>query len=163
MSFVKTVPIIILFFFAGLLVQSQNMLLLSRTGKYKNYKFYEGDQIHIKIKTDTADLQVRGVLNVIYDSSIIVNYDNVILTKDIITVYRPRWWARILSYSAIAGGVGYLALDVFNRAINQDDPILLQETLVTSGIIIGVGLLLIPFREHWYIVGEKWTLQALVL
>jgi len=163
MSFIKVIPIISLFLCAGLLVESQNMLLLSRTGKYKNYKFYEGDQIHVKIKTDTADLQVRGVLYAIYDSSIILNYDNIILMKDIMVVYRPRWWAKILSYSAIAGGVGYLALDVFNRAINHDDPILLQETLVTSGIIIGVGLLLIPFREHWYKVGEKWEFKALVL
>jgi len=149
--------------FTGIYAQSQNILLLESTVKYKNFKFYEGHDIHLKVRIDSTSLHVKGVINAIYDSSIIVNYNNIILLKDIEVVYRGRMWTRILSYSAIVVGTGYLVLDSFNRAINKEYPIFDEDTMVTSGIIIGFGLLLIPFREHHYKIGKRWEVKTLVL
>ena len=163
MSTSKVISIVVFVLFVCYSVDSQNILLLERSAKYKNFKFYEGNQIHVKIKTDSSDLHVRGIINAIYDSSIIVNYNNIIMIKDIKMVYRPRLWAKLLSISALIAGTGYLALDAFNRAINHQYPVLDQQTVITSGIIIGAGLILIPFRERWYKIGEKWELKALVL
>ena len=163
MSVSKFISIVVMILLVSYSVDSQNILLLERSARYKNFKFYEGNQIHVKIKTDSSDLHVRGIINAIYDSSIIVNYNNIILIKDIKMVYRPRFWAKLLSYSALVAGAGYLALDVFNRAINHQNPVFDQQTVITSGIIIGAGLILIPFRECWYKIGEKWELKALVL
>jgi len=162
MIFRKTLILSLIILMSCLTLDAQNILLLEHNRKFKNHKFYRGDDIHLRVRTDTTDVHIRGEINAIYDSLLVVNYTNIVMLKDIEVVYRDRMWARIVSYSAIVAGGGYLVLDSFNRAINNEAPVVDDQTLVTSGIIIGAGLLLIPFKEYRHRVGKKWDLKILV-
>lgn len=141
-------------------LSAQNIFVLERPGTIKNYKFYRGD--NIKIKTISNDTIVSGIITTIYDSSIIINYANEILSKDIAFIYRKPWGFNFLQYLSLVAGIAYLGISTINGVINADDPMIPEETLVISGSMIVFGVALTPLTTRKYKIDkEKWRVLIL--
>jgi hypothetical protein len=139
---------------------AQNIFLLERPGTIKNYKFYSGDRI--RIKTLSVDTIISGPINIINDSSIIINIANEILIGDIAAIYRKQWWFNFLQYLSVFAGISYLGINTLNGVINSDDPVVPNETLIISGSMIAFGAALTPLTTRKYKIDkEKWRVLIL--
>ena len=68
----KLVLTVILVLALSIAVNAQMILLLEKPGTVKNIKYRAGDQIYVKTKDN---LKFLGTINIITDSSFIINYD----------------------------------------------------------------------------------------
>jgi len=155
----------ILFSFIFILIFSyvaigQNIFILERPGSIKNYKFRENDKIQIGLIS--RDTIIKGIINEINDSSLIVNYANEILLDDIKYLYRKRWGFTLLQGIFFMTGIPYLAISTFNGIINNDSPIVHSETLIISGSLIAAGIAITPLtsRKH-KIDNKRWRVKIL--
>jgi hypothetical protein len=139
---------------------AQNIFVVERPGTAKNCKYYRGDEI--KLKTISTDTIISGTIKIIYDSSLIINYEYEIMAGDIAKIYRKRWGFSFLQYLSVFAGLAYVGINTLNGVINGDDPIVPEETLIISGSMIGFGIALTPLTTRRYKIGkEKWRVVIL--
>jgi hypothetical protein len=143
-------------------VHPQNIFLIERPGTVKNFKFYEGDDIHVRVKNYPPASSIKGTLTGIRDSSIIIDDAYLIPLKDITAVYKDRFWLGLAVPVLFVAGVGYVTLEAFNRLINNDSPVVTTETAIISGSLVAGGFALIPLKERKFKVGEKWRVKSLI-
>jgi len=134
-------------------------LLVEKTSKYKNYKYFVGDDIIVK--TAPYDEKHQGTLHEITDTSILINFDNEIMLEDINMVLRPRWGISLLSKITRIAGAGYFVLDVVNRSINNQSPVVDQTTAIISASMIAFGYALVPLQKKRMKRGDKWRIKVL--
>ena len=137
---------------------AQRILLVEKPGKFKNYKYFVGDDI--KIKT-LYNQKHRGIIHVITDTSIVINFDNEIMLDDIKVILRRRIGLRFMSNFTRYAGAGYFVLDVVNRSINGDSPVVHQNTLIISGGLVAFSYALVPLHDRPLKRGEKWRIKVL--
>lgn len=145
-----------------LLTPSTDKLFAIDLNNGKRIRFYVGDAIALKV--NKKDTLYKGRIELIEDSAIWV--DNIeVKINTISKIYdaRGRRWASFISSIFFRGGIGFLLIDVVNRTINSEDPILHPTTLLVSGSAIGAGLLLVPFKEKKYRISNKTTVKIIDL
>jgi hypothetical protein len=143
-------------------IQAQKILLVEYAGTIKNIKYYEGDNIHLRIKNDTVAFHLRGRLTQIRDSSIIIDYCNEVSIIDIDAVFRERTGIRIAQSAMIISGTGFFIVDTFNRIINNESPLVDQQTAVIGGSIATAGLVMTLFNERKFNIRDKWRVKILI-
>ncbi|MCX6234569.1 MAG: hypothetical protein NT175_07575 [Bacteroidetes bacterium] len=143
-------------------LQAQKILLVEYAGTIKNFKYYEGDNIHIRIKNDTAAFHLKGKLTNIRDSTIFIDYCNEVTITDIDAVFRERTGIRIAQSAMIISGTGYFIVDTFNRTINKESPLVDQQTAVIGGSITAAGLIMTLFKERKFNIRDKWRVKILI-
>ncbi len=141
---------------------SQRYLIIERPGTIKNFKFQEGDFMHIEVISNNVLYQVRGELSLITQSSIIINGSDEYKLFQIKAIYRERLLVRIVHTSALTAGSGYIFLDCLNRGINRESPLVEKSTVVIGGSIIAGGVALMPFLEHKYKIGNRWRVKTII-
>jgi hypothetical protein len=137
---------------------SQKMLMLSKLGN-TNHRYFSFDD-HIDLKTHPSNLKVRGLIAYIGDTSMILGKSFNVPYKDIAAIRQDVYWPGIVSKISLIAGAGYLALDVVNNLINNEqvfDP----STLYISGALIGFGLVLIPLSHRYVPIGVRWKLTVM--
>lgn len=154
----KLLLTLILFLALSIAVNAQKILLLEKPGTVKNIKYRVGDQIYIKTKDK---LKFSGTINIITDSSIIVNYDVEILIKDITIVFQEMWFISLFSRVAYISGAGYLILDAFNRTINNEYPIIDKSSFIIGASLIGGGLLMKANSYKRCKINKPWRFKVL--
>jgi hypothetical protein len=137
----------------------QRILLLKKKGNPKNYKYFLASEI--SLRNGFNDRKVTGQIHMITDTSIIVNYNIEVFIDQITWMYRERYFFRLLSPILMVAGGGYFILDGFNRAINKQYPIITENNMLISGVLIGVGLVIKPLGTKRYRIGKRWELQML--
>ena len=142
-------------------VLAQNIFLLEKPGTIKNKKYYVGDQI--KIRTIEKDTIIEGVINKIFDSVLIIDYNNEVRVSDIKMIYTKRWGFNLLKGIFQLSGFAYLGISSINGLINNDKPILPKETLIISGGLIIAGFAMVPLANKRHIIDqEKWRVKTLI-
>ena len=139
-------------------MEAQRVLLIEKPGKFKNYKYFVGDDI--MLKTAPYSQKYEGTIHEISDTSIIINFDNEIMLKDINKVLRKRTGLPWLSIITRALGAGYLLLDVVNNALNNE-PIIDQQTVMISAGLVAFSYALVPLHNRHLKRGEKWRIKVL--
>ena len=101
-------------------------------------KYYINDEIIFKVKQDNK--KHSGIITNVNDTTFTLDSTTTILYKNInkILVDNSNYLTRAASAFLIGCGVGYVALDALNNAINANKPI-----LRLLDIEIGVGLVVI--------------------
>lgn len=141
---------------------AQNIFILERPGTIKNHKYYQNDQI--KLKTISHDTIFSGVITMINDSSVVIDYANEIFLYDISYMYRKRWGFSLLQKLSLIAGASYLLISTTNGLINNDSPVVPKETLIISASLLAGGVALIPLTTRRYrIDNEKWRIKILDL
>jgi len=141
------------------MMMGQKLLVLEKAGTVKNYKYKLGDEISVETKHE--NLVFSGSLTAIKDSTIVVEYYNEIKLAEISRVLRKRELFRIFSRAAIYAGVFYISLDALNGLINNDSPVIAENTLIATGALLGSGLLMKQFVIRKIDLEDKWRLKIL--
>jgi hypothetical protein len=141
-------------------VDGQNIFVVEKAGGGGIRMFRENDQI--KVKTRSTNVKIGGRINMISDSSLIINFANEVMLNDIEAVYRTRWGFNLLQKICLASGILYLSLSTLNGVINNDSPIVPDETLkIGGGLLIG-GVLLTPLTTRTHRIEQtKWKVKIL--
>ena len=135
---------IFILLFAGTALHAQKLMLIEKRKSLKNYKYYPGEDIRLKVKPDGKTIE--GEIICLTDSTVCIDQYKEVPFDDIMFIYRKSSIMRITSGALLLGGVAYWSLDSFNRLINNDSPVILAETTAISGGMIGAGLLLLPLK-----------------
>jgi len=152
----------IIFVFFSFNLFSQKILVIEKPGTVKNFKYYPGNSIKFAFGLGKEKVHYETMITNIYDDRFTADYHSDIFYNSITTVYRDQRYIKIIQYSAFVMGGGYLILDVFNRAINNDSPVFDESTMIISGVLIGVGLSLFPFKQRQLHIGDKWQIKGII-
>lgn len=139
---------------------SQQIFLLEKPGTVNNKKYYSGDAI--KIKTIHPDTILSGKITGINDSSIIVGYANEVFIGNINYIVRGRWGFSLLQKVFLSAGFAYVVIATFNGLINNDKPIVDEQTLIISGSLLVAGVILTPITTRKHKIDSKhWRVKIL--
>jgi len=145
--------LILLSVFISLSVESQNIFVLEKPGRIRNFKFYAND--YIKIRTILTDTTIKGQISRVTDSSLIINLTNEIMVSDISKIYTDRWGYKLLQGVFLTSGLIYLSISTINGVINSDHPVVPKETLIISGSLVAAGILLSPLTKRVHKIDNK--------
>ena len=148
----------VLLVFFPVVIFSQNMLLVERPGTVKNEKYYAGLPISLR----TVDgLKVSGPINIIRDSSIIVDFTHEIAIADIEIVYKRRTLVSLLSSVLIVGSSLWIGLDLINGG-SQGKSFSENKSLQTGLGLMAAGIGLRFVRDkRMNVKKEKWRIKVL--
>ncbi|MCX6271366.1 MAG: hypothetical protein NTU44_09145 [Bacteroidetes bacterium] len=138
---------------------AQQILVLEKTGTFKNYKYNKNDYISLKVRGNPKP--VKGEINRISDSSIVVDYLNNIKLNEIEKIYRGRWVLTWLPRLGMIAGIGYISIDVLNNILNNIGPVFQPDVMKAGGILIGGALLLSCIGDKRYDLKRDWRLRVL--
>lgn len=125
-------------------MNAQQFLLVENTRNLRNFKYYPGDQIRLKI---TGEEQLfEGEILDLTDGSIILGQGDAIPISDIEIIFRERFMIQLTRAFVLTAGIAYFSIDTFNRLINHDAPVVLAETAVISASLVGLNFVLLPLR-----------------
>lgn len=159
MNALSRILVFLSFFLLVNTVYTQRVLLVEKAGKFRNYKYFVGDDIILK--TAPYNTKHEGVIHEVTDTSILLNFDDEVMIEDIQMVLRPRWGLGLLARITRIAGAGYFALDVVNRSINSEFPIVTQNTAIISASMVAFSYALLPLQKRRIKRGEKWRVKVL--
>ena len=158
-NLIKNLLVSIVLLFSVISMSGQQVLLLKKPGKIKYYTYRIGDDIIFK--TQKHNTKVYGIIYRITDTSMVVNGKYEVLLNDIVKIYRDRWGVRFLQQITRYAGLGYFGLDVLNRAINGQGPIVQKQTLIIAISLVGFSYALYPLHVRTMKINQPWILQSL--
>jgi hypothetical protein len=137
---------------------SQTMMVVERPGTVKNYIFEAGQYISLKTKDGQ---KINGPINIIRDSSLVVNFVHELELSEIEIVYKPRYLLNIFGTVFIGGSVMYLGLDAINggmkgKNLKKDSGFLVASSFIASGIIMKLFS-----KKKMHIDNDKWRIKIL--
>lgn len=137
---------------------SQNILLVEQPGTVKNYKYYAGNNISLKTKDG---LVIKGPINIIKDTVIIVDFTNEVSINDIAIVYEQRTLVSLGSALLIGGSAMYLTLDLINGG-NKGKSFSENQSWHISLAILAAGIGMRFFaKKKMKIEKGKWRIKIL--
>ena len=140
-------------------MHAQRILLVEKPGKFKNYKYFVGNDI--LLRTAPYNEKVSGTINDITDTSIVINFDNEIMLDDIEKIMRPRWGLQFLSRFTRIAGPGYFVIDVVNNAITNQTTIVHKNTVIASASLVAFSYALVPFHNKRLKADKQWRVKVL--
>lgn len=155
-KFIITLLISLLFIPA---LAAQKVVAFDKRGKVKRIRFYEGQFIHLKLKSRSI---AKGIIHSIADSSFMV--DNKLIHRDSVKfVYVTKNKPLLNGFSSlfITSGLFYFAGTAVNRTINNDSPIIFEDNAKISLSLVGTGILLKQLTKRRYKISPKRPLKII--
>lgn len=151
---------IVLFMLVHQLVAQKFLAVDSRVST-KRWKFYEGDFIQLKMSDNQ---KVSGYIVALGDSSLTIGKKEVELKKVLsIHLRGHRYGLGILTTVTGMAGIGYFGIDTFNRLINNNQPLVYEGTMLSSGILLSVALISDLFNRKTIKIKESRQIKVLDL
>jgi len=122
-------------------------------------KFYLKDKITFKLKQDNKRYQ--GIITDVNDTALTLDSTKTILYKNIskVLVDNSNYLTHAASAFLIGCGVGYIALDALNNAINANKPVLrlLDVEIGVGLVVIGEAIKILSIKR--YKINKKHHIQ----
>jgi len=114
---------------------------IKKAGTVKRIKFYEQDDIILKVKSYKK--KFRGVIISLSDTSLTLDSNTVVLYKDIekVVVDNNNSLTKVAKVFLMTAGGGYIALDAINNLINSNVPVINPRTVIIGAALIVSGQL----------------------
>lgn len=154
----KRLLLLMVFSIILLVSQAQKTLLFEKVGTPNRYAYHLGDDI--KIRTIKNQVILKSYLWHLTDTTLTIGPRTTIPVTDIDAFYRNHHFPKLMSRFFFIAGAGYLLIDSFNNLINNEQ-VFMPQTLIISGSLIGVSLVLIPAHQTKYRIGVKWKVKIL--
>ena len=153
----KLILSILLFFLSAHLL-AQNILVVEKPGTVKNIIYYAGENISLL----TIDGEkINGPINIIKDSTNIVDFVHELELSEIQAVYKPRYLIDIFGTAFIGGSLLYVTLDAVNGGLNNKNLIKNSGFMVSMGFLAtGITMKLFS-KKKMPIDGKKWRIKIL--
>ena len=158
MKGIHVIVMVLAFYLSGLVTEAQQLMLVENKRNLKNFKYYPGEDIRLKVRPDHRIIE--GEITCLKDSTMCIGDWEEVSYHDIRFIYRSRQMIRIARSVFLISGVAYFSIDSFNRLINNDSPVILAETALISGGLLGTSILLTPLR-YKRLKPEKWRIKML--
>jgi len=153
----KSICFFILLLFP-LSIFSQNMLLVEQPGTIQNSKYFAGQYISLKT---TKGIKISGPINIIRDSTFIVDFTHELALSDIEIVYKRRTLVSLLSTGIIAGTALWVGLDLINGGSKGKTFSENQSLQIGIGLLaVGIGLRFLRDKKM-NVTKEKWRIRIL--
>jgi hypothetical protein len=134
------------------------MLLVEQPGTVKNNKYFAGQNISLKT---TKGIKISGPINIIKDSTFIVDFTNELALSDIAIVYKRRTLVSLLSTGIIAGTALCIGLDLINGGTKGKSFAENQSLHIGMGLLAaGIGLQFLK-NKKMDVTTEKWRIRIL--
>ncbi|MBN3036408.1 MAG: hypothetical protein JW861_12550 [Bacteroidales bacterium] len=146
--------------FFPIMSEAQDMLLVQRSDLAKRFIYREGEMIRLMVIDGT---RVSGEIKGIGDSTMhISDYGEVPYSRISMVCRRSRGFS-LLSEVFLKAGIPYFLISTLNRGINNDQPVVPEETIwISSGLTV-TGLLFCPLSVRKFRVeGGRWKLVTLL-
>lgn len=154
------ITIVLLGFLASTMMNAQQYLVVQKRGTVKNHKYELNDKL--SFQTKKGEFYLKGTLSKITDSTIFIDNLYEIELSNIARVFRQRSFLKALSKQFfIRGGIAYVTIVGINGAINNDCPMIDEQTLIISASMVVIGFALKPFITKKMDVVDKWQLKVL--
>lgn len=154
----KQILFLIIMQFISVFAFSQNIFLIEKPGTVNNIKYRVGERIELRTINGQ---KVKGIINQIRDTAIVVNY-YLVMNNEIKSIYTRRHIISAFSHVGIKGGLGYVSIDGFNNLINNESPVFRKSALEIGGIMFGAGVLLKSIsKRKRNINNENWRIKVL--
>lgn len=142
--------------------QAQNILLLEKPGKIKNFKYNEGDKICLDFLNSNNLLEnVKGRIKKISSANIIIN-NNEISLNAIKYIYKDRYFASFMERALLHADLGYFVFIIPNKIINKNRKIIERADAIVIGSLIGSTIMFGLIKEKTYkIDNRKWRIKIL--
>ncbi len=157
----KTISLMIIGMMLAGICTGQKILVLENVISLKNIKYYEGDDIILLLKG--MESRTEDVIVDMTDSCVVLAMYGNVDFSDIRVIYRELWFVKTLSALSMIGGAAYFSIDSFNRLINEEWPVVDEQTLIISAGMVGFGFLLMPLKYRRIQVGDRWKFKVLDL
>lgn len=146
--------------FATMSLNAQQYLVVQKRGTLKNFKYEVGDEL--SLQTKKGDFHIKGTISRIGDSTLTIDNLYDIHLSNIARVFRLRSFLNGLSkIFFIRGGIAYVSIVGINGAINNDSPMIDEQTLIISAGMVATGFAIKPFIVKKMSIPEKWELKVL--
>ena len=156
----KYISLLLFFFILAIATYSQQYLIVQKCGTVKNVKYEVNDKI--SFQTLKGEFHIEGTITKIKDSTITIDTFYEINLKNIATVFRLRSFLNGLSkIFFIRGGIVYVSIVGINGIINNDSPLIDEQTLIISASMVAIGFALKPFITKKFDVTGKWCLKVI--
>lgn len=157
------ISLIVLFFssISGLAqdtLLTENVLILRKRNSAKRAYYVKKYPIVYKAN----DSIQMGIINEIEFDSILID-TTWIKYNSITSVIDPSKRQFIKNGSAVfpIAGVTFAVITTFNSIINRDKPIFYREHLIPSAGLIGLGIVMWPFKTKRYRMKRKWEFMVM--
>lgn len=147
-----------LLLFLSVHLMAQNMLVVERPGTVKNIIYYAGE--NISLLTVTGE-KISGPINIIKDSTIIVDFVHELELSEIQAVYKPRYLIDIFGSTFIAGSLLYVTLDAVNGGLNNKNLVKNSGFMVSMGFLTSGIVMKIFSKKKMSIDDKKWRIKIL--
>ncbi len=152
--------LLVLFLCSSFPIFGQQYLVVQKLGKVKNFKYEVGDKI--MVKTREGEFTVDGEITGLSDTSVTINSYVEVGFRNVAQVLRPRMFFKALSQLFfIQGGIAYTTIVGINGLINNDSPIIDEQTIIISATMVGIGFVMKPFYLRKLNTKEKWKLKVI--
>lgn len=141
-------------------VRAQQYLVVQKIGKVKNFKYVPGDGIALRTKKGNFDIQ--GDITHITDTSLFINSYIEVKFSNISAILRPRrYFTKLSKLFFIRGGIAYVTIVGINGIINNDSPMIDDQTLKISAVMVSIGLLMKPFYVRKLDTTSRWQIKMI--
>lgn len=152
----------IVYFFIFLFISnyafSQTILVVERPGTVKNHIFEAGQYISLKTKSGE---KISGPINIIKDSSLIVDFVHELEINDIEFVYKPRELLNVFGSAFIGGSIMYVSLDAINGGMKNKNILAYSGFWISTGFL-ATGIVMKVFsKKKMRIDNKKWRIKIL--
>ncbi len=116
----------------------------------------------IRIKTYEGGKWIEGRISNISTKSITLGR----VSYPISEIEAMRTYSSLMKtggYTLGVGGIFFTGIALFNRAINEDRPLLYPGQIITGGALVGTGYLLYLFSRKTYKVENGWQFKVIDL
>jgi len=138
---------------------AQKILVVENSATLKNFKYYPGEEIILKVKQ--LDNKLADEIETMDDTCLVLAVNGVVRLDDIRAIYKENWFVQIVRGFSLLAGVAYFGIDSFNRLINNDSPVILAETAIISGGLVAFSFALAPLHYRKYSTKKKWRLRTI--
>lgn len=140
--------------------KAQQYLVVQKLGSVKNFKYQPGDEIALEV--NNGDFTIQGEITHITDTSLSINSYIEVKFNSITAVLRPRiFFTKLSKLFFIRGGIAYVTIVGINGIINNDSPLIDEQTIAISAAMVAIGFALKPFYIRKLNTVSKWEIKTI--
>jgi len=136
--------IVLLLLLLHLCASAQQIFVVDHPDKSKRLRYRENQKIVLQNKEGAF---ISGYIKNIGDSSLTIGIQKISL-EEIKSLVVEHHFISTLSSAFVIAGTAYFGLDVFNAALNNDQPIISMSSLIPAASISAVGAVLGIFSQN---------------
>lgn len=140
-------------------MEAQRIVVFDKGGKVKRIRYFEKDYIKLKMEDGRS---VQGKISSIEDEVFYVGQKKVQLDSvKMVHVYKYQSLLNPVGSFLLVGSTAYFGIDTFNRLINSNHPLIEEETVKASAVMLAGSFVCKELIHRRYKISKKRPLKII--